>query len=249
MKKLITILTLFFISSNIFAKDYSIENNGEIEILISKDNINRIKVFNDRIKDIRANSNEIVIETDKVSGEIYIKPVYGRDKIDMFLTTENGFTYKLLLKSKDIESQQIFLNRNSTTLQNYADSDVLRREKLKLINENLYFNFEDDFKLSAINLIRAMSSSAILKEFSVINRKNQIILEYENFKVEWLYSYIKNDKSGISGEVAKITNISNHNITLDEKMFFKRGIRAVKLNKFELQPNESCYLYFVGGDK
>lgn len=249
MKMIKIFMFLFLISSSLFAKDYSVKDNGEVEVIISKDNINRLKVFHDRIKDIRTNSNELMIETDKTSGEIYLKPTYGKDKIDVFLKTENGFTYKLILKVKDISSQQIFINRNDFTLQNYADADILRREKLKLINENLYFNFEDDYKLSAINLIRAMSSNVVLKEFTIANREYQNLLSYKNFKVDWLYSYIKNDKSGISGEIAKITNISDHKIILKEEMFFRKGIRAVRLEKFELEPKESCYLFFVGGDK
>ena len=98
-----------------------------------------------------------------------------------------------------------------------------------------------------IKLIRAMSSNVVLKEFTVIDKKYQNLLNYKNFKVDWLYSYIKNDKSGISGEIAKITNISNHKIILKEEMFFRKGIRAVRLEKFELEPKESCYLFFVGG--
>lgn len=240
---------MFLLSFTVFAKDYALKDNDEIEVIISKNNINRLKVFNDRIKDIRSNSNELIIETDKTSGEIYLKPTYGKDKIDVFLKTENGFTYKLILKVKDISSQQIFINRNDFTLQNYANADVLRREKLNLINENLYFNFEDEYKLSSINLIRAMSSNAILKEFRIIDRKHQNLLNYKNFKIDWLYSYIKNDRSGISGEITKITNISHRNIFLKEEMFFRKGIRAVRLEKLELRPKESCYLYFIGGNK
>ena len=249
MKFLKIFIFCLLISFNSFGKDYAIKDNEEVEVVISKYNINRLKIFNDRIKDIRVNSNELIIETDKISGEIYLKPVYGKDKIDIFLKTENGFTYKLILKVKDISSQQIFINRQDFTLQNYATADILRREKLKLINENLYFNFEDDYKLSAINLIRAMSSNVILKEFNIVDRDYNRLLKYDNFKVEWLYSYIKNDQSGISGEIAKITNTSSKKISLKEEMFFRKGIRAVRLEKFELEPKEECLLFFVGGDK
>lgn len=238
------ILVPFF---RINAKDYLIEDNGEIEVIISKDNINRLKIFHDRIKDIRANSDELVIEADRIGGEIFIRPTIGKDNIDIFIKTENGFSYKLILKVKDIKGQQIFINRNDSTLQNYANSDFLRREKLKLIDENLYFDFNDNYKLSAINLLRAMSSRAKLKEFSIISRKSQRILNYRDFRVEWLFSYIRNDGSGISGEVARIINISDKKIELTEDIFFRKGIRAVRIEKLELQPNEFSFLYFVGG--
>jgi type-F conjugative transfer system secretin TraK len=234
-------------SANLYAEDYSIKDNGEAEVTISRNNVNRLKIFGDRIKDIRANSDELVIDTDKTSGEIFIKPAFGKSSIDMFLKTENGFTYKVILKIKDLPAQQVFINRNDFTLQNYADADVLRREKLKLIDENLYFDFQDNYILSAINLIRAMSSGASLKEFTSVDRESERILNYKEFKVDWLYSYIKNDKSKISGEIAKVTNKSRTRLDLTEEMFFRNGIRAVRIEKLALEPNESCLLYFVGG--
>lgn len=93
-----------------FAVDYFLENNGEIDIVIARDEINRIKVSNDRIKNLKANEDELKIEVEK-NGEIYVKPLYGRDDITLFITTENNSTYKLNLKSKDIKSQQIFINK------------------------------------------------------------------------------------------------------------------------------------------
>lgn len=241
-------LFLFLISTSIYAKDYTVENNGEIEVIISRDNLNRLKIFHDRIKEIRANPDEMAIEEDRVGGEIFIRPYFGRNDIDIFLKTENGFTYKLILKVKNVKSQQIFINRNDFTLQNYANADILRREKLKLIDENLYFDFNDNYKLSAINLIRAMSSGATIREFTTVDRGSNRLLNYINFKVEWLYSYIKNDTSGISGEVAKITNISGKRIEFTEDIFFRSGIRAVRIEKLSLEPKESCLLYFVGGN-
>lgn len=251
MKKTTTILVIFILLLSFnsgFTKDYFVENNGEIKVNISKNGLNRIKVFDDRIKDIRTNSNELTIDIDKKDGELFVKPITN-DNIEVFLKTEKDFTYKLTLVVREIGSQQIFLNRNELTLNNYADADVLRREKLKLIEENLYFDFEEKYEISAINLIRVMSSGAKIKEFSIVNRNKQQLLQYDNFDVIWLYSYIKNDKTGISGEISKIVNKSNKKINLDESMFFRNGIRAVRIEKLELEPDKSCYLYFVGGEK
>jgi hypothetical protein len=121
-------------------------------------------------------------------------------------------------------------------------------EKLKLIDENLFFDFADNYQLSAINLIRAMLSRAKLKQFSILDREYQKLLNYGNLKAEWLHTYRKNDKSGISGEIIRITNTIDKSIELQEEMFFRHGIRAVTLEKTELKSKESCYLYLVGGD-
>lgn len=247
MKKIL-FLILFFCFNNLLAKEYFVEDNGEIEVVISRDNINRIKIFNDRIKDIRANSDEIIVDADKKLGEIYIRPAFGKDNIDVYLNTENSFNYKLILKVEDIKSQQIFLNREDFTLKKYADSDILRRQKLKLIDENLYFNFEENFKLSAINLIRAMSLGIKLQDFNIVNRNYENIINYKDLKANWIVSYVQNKNLNISGEIIKITNISNKDIVLDEKMFFKKGIRAIRLESLVLKPNNSTFLYLIGGE-
>ena len=245
--KLLLIVLIMTFSINVYASDYLVEDNGEIEVVISRENVNRFKIFYDRIKDIRSNPDELIVEADKAGGELFIRPVFGKNIIDAFIKTEKGFTYKIIFKVKDLPSQQIFLNRNDLTLKNYADSDNLRRDKLKLIDENLYFDFNENYKLSVINLIRAMSSMTKLKEFSIINRDYQKLLSFNGIRVEWLYSYVKNDRSGISGEIANITNISDKEIEINEDTFLKKGVRAVRVERLKLQPKESCLLYFVGG--
>lgn len=252
-KKFLCFIIFFniFISFNCFSTDYFVENNDEIEVILSKNNINRFKVFNDRIKSYRFNGNELKIDADKINGELYILPNTSKSQIEFFVLTENQKTYKVLFNVKNnLVGQQIFLNKNDFTLGNYAHSDFIRREKLKLINENLYFDFDDEYEIATINLIRAMSSLAKLDEFSIINReeKNIYLLRYQKIiKVKWLYSYIKNDDSNISGEIAEVINVSDKKIEITEDMFMKRGITAIKLEKYELEPKETTKLFFVGG--
>ena len=247
MRIKILLLFIWFVSFNCFSKDYYIENNGEIEVDISDSSLNKIKVFKDRIKDVRANYDELIIDVDKSSGDIYVKPVYTKEFIDIYLKTENGFSYKLVLKPKNIRSQQIFLNINDFILDKYSNSKFLREEKEKLIKDNQYFDFSEDYKISAINLIRVMSNLSSVDGFNIVERNYEELLSYKDFKVNWMFSYIKNDNSGISGEVAEIKNISNKTIEINETMFFKNGIRAIRLEKFKLEPKEIGYLFFVGG--
>ena len=74
MKKIVLILIIFtfLIKNNLFAGDYFVENNESVSVIISRNNLNRIKVFNDRIKDITANNDELIIKVDSVNGEIFI---------------------------------------------------------------------------------------------------------------------------------------------------------------------------------
>ena len=250
IKILILYLTYFilclYVVNYAFAKVYEIERDGELTAIISRHNPNRIKVINDRIKRIDCNEAELSIRSDSNTGEIFLKPASKNDTFNIFITTEQGITYKLLLKAKDIISQQIFLQRKEFTLKNYSEAVGIRKEK-PIETDSYYFDFEEDFKIASINLLKHMSSFHTLKEFNIIQRHSNILKYKKGLKVSWEYSYIKNDNSGISGEILYITNKTGQDVELNELDFFSTGIRAVKLDKHTLGVGESCYLYQIGG--
>ncbi|MDR0422973.1 MAG: type-F conjugative transfer system secretin TraK [Rickettsiales bacterium] len=238
-------------TTTLYAKDYSIQDNGELDVIISSSNVNRLKVFHDRITNIRTNADELKIDTDKATGELYLKPTGVNRNIDVFLKTENGYTYKLVLKVKDnISAQQVFINREEFTLNKYSEINLIRKETQSLIDNNLYFDFDTDYKLSAVNLMRAMSNTSKLQGWNIVKRDKQELLDIKGFDVEWLYSYVKSTaNSNISGEITLITNTTDKSVELKEEMFLRRGIRAISVEKQLLQPKESCFMYMIGGDK
>jgi type-F conjugative transfer system secretin TraK len=249
MKKLLICILFIFLHSNLVFAGSTLEmdNDGEIEVKVSKFNPNRLKVVGDRITNVRYNVEDLDLDYNQNSGEVFFKPKYKKDKFDIFLSTEMGNTYKLTLVVDDLPSQQIFIRKKDFTLQNYAEGSILSREKE--IEDNSYFNFDEDYKISAINLIRLMESLKETKDFSIVSRDGGVLKYKEGLSVAWLFSFIKNDHSTISGEVLRVTNKSSEKVDLKEEDFFKKGIRAVSLSKLTLEPKESCHLYQVGGGK
>jgi hypothetical protein len=85
-----------------------IKADGEKAIMLSNLELNRLKASNDRIIHIRGNDGEFDMVSDKESGEVYIKP--KTEQTHIFVSTEKGYTYKIGIKARGIEAQQVFLD-------------------------------------------------------------------------------------------------------------------------------------------
>lgn len=113
--------------------------DSEVEAFISARDLTRIKAVEDRIRAIRASDGELELTQDKQLGEIYLRPANDTlAPINIFVTTEKGFTYKLLMIPKRIPSEQIIL-KNKGVLSKEGNtvtakqSDIL--ELMQLLQE------------------------------------------------------------------------------------------------------------------
>jgi len=87
-------------------------DNSEIHASISIREVNRISLEGDRIKSVAKApvGYDVVPEPD--TGDLYLVPSYGARKgrpVNMFITSERGFTYQLLLTPSDTPSEQLII--------------------------------------------------------------------------------------------------------------------------------------------
>ncbi|MFC1659306.1 type-F conjugative transfer system secretin TraK [Pseudomonadota bacterium] len=240
---LITIITITFLFIFLPIKKAQAEqiktlsNDSETTAIISNYDLSRVKIINDKIKTIRYNNGELSVAEDNELGEIYIRPTNTgtRKNINLFLISERGNVYKLLLVPKKVPSEQIFIkHRNS-----YADWTGQGN------NNNNYqsLNFDDPYKSTIITLIKSMTSREPLSNFTIEERNDKIKFR-RGLKLKWEISYLSNN---LTGEIFSIKNISKKPITINEEDFLTRGILAVKVDKLTLNPKEITSLYLVGG--
>lgn len=213
-------------------------------------NLNRIKVIGDRISSVIYNDGEASIAQDNQAGEIYLRKTdlnNGTNSMDLFIKTENGHTYKLILQFKDtLPAVQIFIKSKRYTLTDINNAKPIRREEDNIRSSD-YLNFQQNFEVATINLFRHMAQRNNIRGVLITNRSGLLLSFRKDVKIEWEYSYALVG-SKYSGELSRVTNITNEVITLTEDDFMAKGVRAVKLDKLILQPKESCYLYQLGGD-
>jgi conjugal transfer pilus assembly protein TraK len=222
-------ISLLFVNASFaYASQIRQMDDGEEQSAnISKKDINRIKLVGDRIRSTKFNTGELEISQDDKLGEIYIRPTkFAENKpLNLFIITEQNFTYKLLLYPRSIPSEQIIIKNDAVV----ANSDL----EVSKIAKNSY-------QQQIIALIKAMRSKSALESYQINNSKKYIDLGDLELKRSKIYK-----GQNFIGESFILKNDSNKILNLEEQMFFKNGVRAIKIENPILLPNEITEIFIV----
>jgi type-F conjugative transfer system secretin TraK len=100
----LALLTLSFLTTSANAAILRrLDESKSIEISISKENLTRVTVKDDRVANVFGITGEYVLEADEELGQVFIRPVGHETSkpIHLTLTTEKGHTQDLRLIPKD----------------------------------------------------------------------------------------------------------------------------------------------------
>lgn len=222
MKKLLVIASLT-ISSSIFAQDFVVKGGQTIDALISSENLNRIYLKDDRIESIKALEGQFQSQHDAQTGELYLKPslAYQDKTINLFLTSEQGFSYGLTLKSASKSPQTIILDNP----QAYSiDEKVNAQNEIHALLNQMYMGQgNDEFVRQVINVE------------GLPTIRNEIAISHQaNFGGQDFF-----------GEVLVITNDSHETIILHEADVADKNTVALVLLSHELEPEQFTVAYRV----
>lgn len=226
-------LTINFLFFTIFALDSfaaqirSVEDGSEFSAEISKIDTNRIKVVGDRVRSVKSNAGELEVSVEERLGEIYVRPTSMAENkpLNLFIITEQNFTYKALLYPKSIPSEQIII-RNDDAVVN-SDADVAKVTK-------------NSYEQQIISLLKAMRSKKKLEGYQIKSEKKYVDLGDLEMKKITTYK-----GQNFIGEIFTFKNSSNQLLNLEEKIFFKNGVRAVKIENSSLLPDEVTEILIV----
>lgn len=229
-KNIIYILAIYclLISNSSLASQIKIvEGGSEFTAQISKYDINRIKVAGDRIRSVKNNVGELEISRDDRLGEIYVRTtaLTKNKPVNLFIVTEQNFTYQALLYPKSIPSEQIII-RNEDVVAS-SDSEVAR------ISKNSY-------EKQVITLLKAMRLKQKLDGFNIKRARRYVNLG--DLGMRRISSY---KGQNFIGEIFTLKNTTRRIVNLDEKLFFKNGVRAIKIEKRDLLPGEITEIFVV----
>lgn len=223
------ITMIFFAISDVLnaAQIRQMEGDDEQSAEISKQDINRIKLSGDRIKSTKFDLAELKVSQDDTLGEIYIqllKP-YQTKPINIFITSEQNFTYKLILYPKAIPAEQILIKNDSVVAN--SDSQISKTTK-------------NSYQQQIIALLGAMRNKTKLDAYQISHSKKSIDLG--DIEMKRISTY---KGQNFIGESFVLINDSNKILNLDEKMFFKNGVRAIKIENPNLIPGEATEILIV----
>lgn len=207
-----------------------IADNQMAALVISNHELTRIFVANDRILAVRGVDGAYLLNKDEIQGEIFIKPTpLNQGKaISLFITTEQGHSYTLLLAPADIPARAI-------ELKPIGGSKLAERwEKSSSYQELI------------IGLITAMVNGKAPDGYALSVPKKPAPIKFKLISVTLNTVY-----SGkyLRGEILVIENKSAVNIALTESQFYQVGTRAIAILEQNLQPKATTLLYRVMSDE
>jgi conjugal transfer pilus assembly protein TraK len=203
--------------------------DGETAVAsISMTDLTRIRMSSGRIVKVRGNDGEVVIEIDKNRGELFVRPLAVQKPVNLFLTSDSGSTFVLLLTPKAIPSDTLVL-REGWTGQSASNAAT--------DGESMSAGYQPEIK----HLVVAMARGDMPRGYHVqeINRKVRL---WKNtlFTLEREYqgrNYV--------GQLYSLTNTGADPIVMAEPEFYRDGVMAVSVERMQLTHNQSTNVYIV----
>ena len=198
--------------------------DGEIEAIISIDDISRIKVIADGITSLKINEGQLETLYEEVSGDVFIRPsLSSLDPMSAFITTKRGFTYKILLTPESVPAEQIFIHNSEAVIASVAIAAK-----------------RDSYEEQIIVLIDSMRKSKPLEGYV---RKEASIPLFAKTKMQILQSTYTG--RSLQGSVYQYRNTSKDPMILSAETFKEYDLKALSLDKDHLEPGDTATVYIV----
>ncbi len=166
MRYFIITLILLITSTAQAAQLRIAENDAEIVAIISAKEVSRIALEGDRIISLATVPRGFSIDHDEVTGDLFLVPIPGstlKHPINLFITSEQGFSYQLLLEPRDLPSEQIIIRNARPPKATPVPSSPRREELGRLMKAAITGELIDDYKRAA-----AKASSPIANRADIV---------------------------------------------------------------------------------
>jgi conjugal transfer pilus assembly protein TraK len=185
----------------------------------------RIALDNGRIASLRVPEGVLNVEADEETGQVFISfPPGAKASVSAWLTTDAGRTYSLYLQPADMGQDSIIIKQPRPTA--------------KQQQQNTASGYAKEIKRA----VTYMASESNLPSDVEIKEVNETILLWKEANFQLQRKYIS---SATIGERFLLTNISSEPMVLQEREFFRKGVRAVSIEQMNLMPGEATLVYIV----
>lgn len=203
-------------------------DGAQVTATVSAGEISRIALTQDRIRMVNGDP-DVDITHDEVSGDIYIKPTAAPlvKPLNLFIATEKGFTYQLLLVPENVPSEQILI-RNADAQPNGQEAQA--------------WEAQTPIHASVIEVMKA--TAGIIPPPAGYVRK-PIQGEAERQGALSILKTFEVTGTALQGVALQVRNTGAGTVTLTERDLFAPGQAAVWLPSRILGADETVTAYVV----
>ena len=229
MRKTILVLASLFVAVNSFASDisdsvgkFAVKEGSSLAVTIAKHSLTRVRAKDDGIDRVKYVGGALQIEQDE--GDLYLMPTTDSDEpISIFVVTEQGYTYSLILHPKKIPTRQIYL----------INSALHKKEELSVASLK-------PASLKSEQLLNVLPKGGKIRGFSYKDC-NEFISSDVNSSIRKIGEYKGN---GLLGEILLVNNKTNKPISLNLATLRDKKTAGIAGSK-AIPARDISYLYRV----
>ena len=235
MKRLASIITatMCMMSDVEAAQKYALNNETRVSASISKTQINRIQVENDRIAAVYGGDDGFEILTDEIGGQLFVKyKTVDTDPVFLTVVTEDDLVQDLKLTPESIEAQTIILKQHqqkggSSINGSGVETTIFSQKIISVIQK-------------MAKGVPVIADAAIPHDLDSSNRNPDVseLKEYDLTEDDFI------------GKVFLIKNATKQQISLTHNLIKNAQKDQLKLVAFAVEkeviaPNEAVYCFVV----
>lgn len=200
-----------------------------VTVKVSSKELTRIAMADGgRIDRVWGLEDHMQVEPDREGGQVFLRPTPGlaAQAFSFFVRDDHGATHTLLALPVDMPSETVLLrpkNRANTAVGASASASIPYTERIK-------------------RLVRAMARGAVPDGYQPTLETREIPL-WAEARIVLTARY----SGELTGEVYRLTNLSEKEMRLDEREFARLAgdIKAVAIAEHTLPPKQATTIYLV----
>lgn len=207
-------------------------DDGQVSGIIAAGEISRIVLKHDRIRLVNAD-DDISITNDSETGAIFVKPLDATaDKpINLFVLSEKGYSYKLILVPDNVPSEQIIIMNPEIDLgRDNEEADA--------------FEKSSPYHHTVTEIVRAMVNREALPGYTWHSASRGTRLDDVFVKERQVFQ-----GSSLKGVLLEVKNEGDVRAALKEGMFYEPGALAVYLPSRFLEPTTVMEVIVVANNE
>ncbi len=197
---------------------------------ISIKEITRLSISGERLRAVKFNPGTLLVDKDEENGQFFLRVQNASAPINVFVVSESGRNYALVLQPKDIPLEQIILRDSARTAGYGTRSEALSSIEKASSHQSLVKNF-----------VLLMASGELPKDLDILSENKETPL-WKEAKLVHLLSYKGTE---VIGEKFQLTNLTDSLLRVAEQEFYAKGVLGVAIDQMALAPKESTMIYLV----
>jgi len=192
---------------------------------ISARELTRITIDRARVRAVTGLEGQLLVEKDEQAGAVYVRPLDTSRPVNVFVSSDAGRTYALVLQPVDMPADTIVLR--DRTQRGAAQESALERSgaHAQMVKA----------------MVVALATDALVPDLEWREVGREIAL--------WREAQLFHERSllgrRIVGERYRLTNVSTAPMRIAEAELFKPGVLGIVVESLELGSGESTAVYLV----